>query len=78
MIAHSKGAVDILEMIVRHPDLATRIDAVVGINGAFGGSPLADTDTSPVRPSNRSILPATLRLVPVFASSFACAFGGPA
>lgn len=49
VIAHSKGAVDILEMIVRRPDLAARIDAVVGVAGAFGGSPLADTLASAYR-----------------------------
>ena len=43
VIAHSKGAADVLEMIVQRPDLAARIHAVVGVAGAFGGSPLADS-----------------------------------
>ena len=43
VIAHSKGAADALEMIVQRPGLAARIDAVVGVAGAFGGSPLADS-----------------------------------
>ena len=43
VIAHSKGAADMLQMLVQRPDLAARIDAVLGIAGAFGGSPLADT-----------------------------------
>jgi hypothetical protein len=43
VIAHSKGAADILEMLVAQPGLAARIDAIVGVTGAFGGSPLADS-----------------------------------
>jgi hypothetical protein len=43
VIAHSKGAADVLEMIVQRPDLAARIDAVVGVAGAFGGSPFAES-----------------------------------
>ena len=43
VIAHSKGAADILEAIVRQPGLAARIEAIIGVAGAFGGSPLADS-----------------------------------
>jgi hypothetical protein len=42
LIGYSKGATDILEFLVRYPDLAARVDSVVSIAGAIGGSPLAD------------------------------------
>jgi hypothetical protein len=42
VIGHSKGATDALEAIVRRPDLAPRVVALIGIAGAFNGSPLAD------------------------------------
>ena len=42
IIGHSKGATDALEMIVRRPDLASRVVALIGVAGAFNGSPLAD------------------------------------
>ena len=42
IVGHSKGAADALQMIVDRPDLASRVVAVVGIAGAFNGSPLAD------------------------------------
>jgi hypothetical protein len=41
-IGHSKGAADALEAIVERPDLAPRIAAVIGVAGAFNGSPLAE------------------------------------
>ncbi len=42
LIGYSKGATDILEFLVRYPELAARVDSVVSIAGAIGGSPLAD------------------------------------
>lgn len=41
-VAHSKGTADLLEAIVRYPDLAERTAAVVGLAGVVGGSPIAD------------------------------------
>jgi hypothetical protein len=43
MIGYSKGANDILEFLVRYPDVAARVDSVVSVAGAIGGSPLAAT-----------------------------------
>lgn len=42
LIGHSKGAPDILEALVRYPDVAEKVEAVVSYAGAVGGSPLAD------------------------------------
>jgi hypothetical protein len=42
IIGHSKGVVDTLEAIVTYPELQSRINAVVSLAGAVGGSPLAD------------------------------------
>lgn len=41
VFAHSKGLLDILEMVVRHPEASQNIAAIVGIAGAVNGSPLA-------------------------------------
>jgi hypothetical protein len=41
LIGYSKGAVDILEFLVRYPELAARVRSVVSVAGAIGGSPLA-------------------------------------
>lgn len=41
LIGYSKGAVDILEFVVNHPQAASRVKAVVSISGSVGGSPLA-------------------------------------
>jgi pimeloyl-ACP methyl ester carboxylesterase len=43
IIGHSKGVVDTLEAIVTYPELQSRINAIVSLAGAVGGSPLADT-----------------------------------
>jgi hypothetical protein len=43
VIAHSKGAADTLEMFVQRPDLVPRVVAVIGVAGAFRGSPLAES-----------------------------------
>jgi hypothetical protein len=42
VFAYSKGFVDLLEFIVRYPDVARPIAAVVSVAGASSGSPLAD------------------------------------
>lgn len=42
VFAYSKGLVDLLEFMVRYPDLARQIAAVVAVAGAANGSPLAD------------------------------------
>lgn len=42
LFGYSKGIADILEALVRHPDLTGRVTAVVSIAGAVGGSPLAN------------------------------------
>jgi hypothetical protein len=47
LLGHSKGAVDVLEMLVQRPDLRPRVAAVIGIAGAFRGSPLATSFALP-------------------------------
>jgi len=42
VFAYSKGLVDLLEFMVRHPGDARQIAAVVAVAGAANGSPLAD------------------------------------
>jgi hypothetical protein len=42
VFAYSKGFVDLLDFMVRYPDLARPIAAVVSVAGASNGSPLAD------------------------------------
>ena len=42
VVAYSKGLPDLLELVVRRPDLAARITAIVSIAGAANGSLLAD------------------------------------
>ncbi len=42
VFAHSKGLPDILEFVVRHPEGARPIAAIVGVAGAANGSPLAE------------------------------------
>jgi hypothetical protein len=41
MVGYSKGAVDILEFLVSHPEPARRVAAVVSVGGPILGSPLA-------------------------------------
>jgi pimeloyl-ACP methyl ester carboxylesterase len=45
LVGHSKGAVDILQMLSDHPELLPRIAAVVSVAGAINGTPLADAYT---------------------------------
>jgi hypothetical protein len=42
LVGYSKGTPDILEFLVRNPELAPRVDAVVSIAGTVNGSPLGD------------------------------------
>ena len=42
LIGYSKGANDILQFLVGYPALAARVESVVSVAGAIGGSPLAD------------------------------------
>ena len=42
LMGYSKGTPDILEFLVRSPELAARVDAVVSFAGAVNGSPLGD------------------------------------
>ncbi len=42
LFAYSKGMPDVLDMLVRFPDAARRVAAVVGVAGAVYGSPLAE------------------------------------
>jgi hypothetical protein len=42
LIGYSKGANDILEFLVRYPDIAADVRSVVSVAGAIGGSPLAN------------------------------------
>jgi pimeloyl-ACP methyl ester carboxylesterase len=45
LIGHARGAVDILELLVAHPEVASRVQAVLSVAGAINGSPLADSPT---------------------------------
>jgi hypothetical protein len=42
VVGYSKGLVDVLELVVSHPEVAARIAAVVSVAGAANGSPFAD------------------------------------
>lgn len=42
LIGYSKGSPDVLEAIVKYPELGLRVAAIVSIAGAVGGSPLAN------------------------------------
>ena len=41
LVGYSKGINDILEFLATYPDVASRVDSVVSVAGAVGGSPLA-------------------------------------
>lgn len=45
LIGYSKGAPDVLEALVRYPEIRPRLAAVVSMAGAVGGSPLANEAT---------------------------------
>ena len=45
LIGYSKGAPDVLDAIVNHPEIRPRVAAVVSAAGAIGGSPLANDAT---------------------------------
>jgi hypothetical protein len=42
VLGYSKGTIDLLHFLVRYPDLALHVDAVVSLAGAVNGSPLAE------------------------------------
>jgi len=42
LMGYSKGTPDILEFLVRNPELAARVDAMVSFAGAVNGSPLGE------------------------------------
>ena len=42
LVGYSKGAPDIFEFLLRYPQVASRVDAVVSIAGAVNGTPIAD------------------------------------
>jgi len=42
LIGYSKGIIDLLHFLVDHPDIASRVDAMVSYSGAVNGSPLAE------------------------------------
>lgn len=43
LVGYSKGAPDILEAVATYPELTKRVAAVVGLAGAVGGAPAANT-----------------------------------
>jgi hypothetical protein len=45
LLGYSKGTPDILEAVATYPELRHRVDAVVSVAGAVGGSPLANDAT---------------------------------
>lgn len=45
LLGYSKGSPDILTAIVEYPELAKRVDAVISLAGAVGGSPLSEEAT---------------------------------
>ena len=45
LLGYSKGVPDILTALVNYPSLAKRVDAVVSVAGAVGGSPLTEDAT---------------------------------
>jgi len=45
LVGYSKGAPDILTALVEYPDLAQRVDAMISLAGAVGGSPLSEDAT---------------------------------
>jgi hypothetical protein len=43
VFAYSKGTLDLMRFLVKYPDLALHVDAVVSYSGAVNGSPLAES-----------------------------------
>jgi hypothetical protein len=41
-VGHSKGAIDLLEAVVRYPQVAQRTAAIVGVAGVISGSPITN------------------------------------
>jgi hypothetical protein len=42
LFGYSKGIIDLLHFLAGHPDIASRVDAMVSYSGAVNGSPLAE------------------------------------
>jgi hypothetical protein len=42
LVGFSKGAIDVLTAVVNHPEIHSRVAAVVSLAGSIGGSPLAN------------------------------------
>jgi hypothetical protein len=41
LLGYSKGAPDLLEFVVKNPEIASRVVAIISASGAIGGTPLA-------------------------------------
>ncbi|MBP1719084.1 MAG: hypothetical protein H6Q43_2522 [Deltaproteobacteria bacterium] len=49
LIGYSKGAADILEVLVEHPEIRERVAAVVSVAGVIGGTPAAEILSKPLQ-----------------------------
>ncbi|MHC4339842.1 MAG: lipase family protein, partial [Planctomycetota bacterium] len=49
LIGYSKGVPDALEATVAHPEVRDKVDAILSVVGAVGGSPVADEATGILR-----------------------------
>jgi hypothetical protein len=49
LIGYSKGVPDALEAIVAHPEVREKVDAILSVVGAVGGSPVADESSGILR-----------------------------
>jgi hypothetical protein len=49
LIGYSKGVIDALEAIVAHREVRDKVDAILSVVGAVGGSPVADETTGLLR-----------------------------
>ena len=56
LVGYSKGAPDILQALVEHPEIVKKVAAVVSIAGAIGGSPLTDSIVEPYKEMMRKNL----------------------
>jgi pimeloyl-ACP methyl ester carboxylesterase len=56
LVGYSKGAVDVVEALVRFPALVARVAALVSVAGPIRGSPVADT----IPPWQRTLIETTL------------------
>jgi hypothetical protein len=56
LLGYSKGSPDILTALVEYPELAKRVDAVISLAGAVGGSPLSE-DATQAKANMLTLLP---------------------